>query len=1758
MRLSATIAMNTNNKMNQTETNRHNTQMSTTVKLKSWGKNLPTLNEKNAVLWKFKADMFIRGTNGYAATVILKEQISEDVKSSSSSATTVSSARTEALEWLKKNDKEEKFMKHIYQELTETLPEEETMLIMDIPYPNAEKVYETLVGHYNINTRLSRFKKIAMFFHMTMEADETFTKFVQRINTAANQINGMQGKEVDITDTLKLVVLIEGVQEYHGDTFSVTTQLIEQDSNSTYQDAVNKMRPVARRLELQQTEKANAATEANAATAHNKKRVDNKENEVGGKVCYSYRSYGTCPRGAACPFDHKGKPGTKKCENCNGKHPTKYCKEKGKEKVKVATEENYNHDTGSDVWSCNYNYDTDSNSDSEDYTAEQAKVAKLERNALWGLKTKMENETTTTEDEADAEHQTAKPRNFLFPLGAVFIALAIVYQYFIDTGVKMEELPSQIWSTCFASNSPSTTPSLAGIVAPVVTLLYTTRRTSINKIILYTGLVLLLLSGMLQMLTTPETQIYDVKIFNGIQERTGTTDQIITEGCFVGRNTLTGHLERSQWHVDSGCTSHICNKLDMFREKSLKPHIVRIELAADGSYMSSQQKGTVVIKTQNSQGVRRTLKLEGALYVPSSASNLISVSKLLQTQHKIVFDTTNCTILNKANRQSIVIPMLRNMFTFSANYSKEKGTEQKCKVADSHGNLSKTDLLHQRWCHPSEKYIRKACPEIKPGTLTCGCTACIKGGIQRKPYHKKPTKDQQPKVSKRMEKVMADTCTPFPKTKSTYGNKVFFIIMDIFSRKTWIIFAKSKAEFPQKYRTWLTQVENETKLKPVLFMPDGGTEFDNKNLKDFLEKTGTKFETTSPGNPNQNPWVERVNGVIQTKMKKILLQANLPDRYWEDAAKFVVEIQNAMPHSGLGYDSPNHRWDPNKKDKTLQYARVFGCTVWYMLNNSKTLPKGSNLYRKGMYLGTADTGNGYKILDLATRKIVKTRDAYFSETEFPYAEPKSKRVAQVVEEENETTVIVPPPGPSAREPDADNDQHQDFNGGDDEEQINFDDIDEHDDYDGPQDDPLQEANNSGDMLDQKHDSPVLNSEEDEDHEPRYNLRETAFRKLANADRRNPPNPGPANSSKGGRRTWEVESIVDRRDTEQGTDYLVKWKGEYDNSWVPAENLRRSKEAVEMYNASNVDLPTREQVNELQGERAVPTDEEVAASAVSHKEVPELGTNFRKWNQKQTRKSSFNAQFQEAEMRELTCIKKHGTWKVVKIPGRGKVPITCRWVYDVKRDADNNIVMFKARLTAHGFKQQEGVDFNETFSAVAQMKSFRVTLALSQLLGLRMTQIDVSNAFLHGVLEEEVYMTAPPGYEHLCPPGTCLKLEKGLYGLKQAGRVWNQCLTSSLQTIGFKPLISDSQVMKLERKVAGKKIICIIGIHVDDITISTSDESLRKEVMTLLQEKFLVKDLGEISHYLGIKVDTSNNETKLSQSAYIDKILASFEMEKCNPAPTPGATNMQLSKDDCPSTPEERQQMQKVPFRSLIGSMMYAYIGTRPDIGACLMKVAAFCENPGQMHWRAAKRILRYLKGAKAEEIVYSGRLLQGEKVRIEVYSDSDWAQDVDDRKSVSGWVVKIAGGPVSWQSKKQPTRALSSCEAEFISLCEATREVIWLTQFLTELGIEHETPMMFTDSQSAMEWSRNAGNHQRTKHVALKYFFVRDAVQNKRVKLAYISTKENEADILTKSTTAAVFKYLKPKLHGTAKAFVGIIGKGVRWNIGYSDILQQY
>lgn len=388
------------------------------------------------------------------------------------------------------------------------------------------------------------------------------------------------------------------------------------------------------------------------------------------------------------------------------------------------------------------------------------------------------------------------------------------------------------------------------------------------------------------------------------------------------------------------------------------------------------------------------------------------------------------------------------------------------------------------------------------------------------------------------------------------------------------------------------------------------------------------------------------------------------------------------------------------------------------------------------------------------------------------------------------------------------------------------------------------------------------------------------------------------------------------------------------------------------------------------------------------------------------------------------------------------------------------------------------------------------------------------------------MKYPPGYVE--DDTKCLRLRKGIYGLKQAGRIWNQKFVSVLKGIGFVQLTSDSQVLQLRQ---GKSVF-IISLHVDDACMATNDDQLHQKVLKMLEKEFLVKDMGNITYYLGIRVEQQDGSCTLTQDAYIDKLLATFKMELANEADTPGVPGQILSKQDCPETPEAKAEMEGKPYRQLVGSLMYGYCCTRPDIGSVLAKVASFCNNPGIPHWVSAKRILRYLKGTKSDSIQYTGRLAKGDKLQITAHCDSDWAQCPDDRKSTTGYVVQLAGGPIAWQCKKQPTHALSSTEAEFVAMTEAAKDVLWLQNFLTELGLPVETPTIFTDSQSAMEWARNAKHHQRNKHVALKYFFIRDLVNDRAVRMRFVSTDKNIADILTKPTTKSVFSKLKPTLMG--------------------------
>jgi transposase InsO family protein len=492
------------------------------------------------------------------------------------------------------------------------------------------------------------------------------------------------------------------------------------------------------------------------------------------------------------------------------------------------------------------------------------------------------------------------------------------------------------------------------------------------------------------------------------------------------------------------------------------------------------------------------------------------------------------------------------------------------------------------------------------------------------------------------------------------------------------------------------------------------------------------------------------------------------------------------------------------------------------------------------------------------------------------------------------------------------------------------------------------------------------------------------------------------------------------------------------------------------------------------------------------------------------------EFMGAEIEELDALAKNNTWSMVDLPP-GRKPITCRWVYKYKLDRHNEIVRWKARLVARGFQQQQGLDYNETFAAVALMKSFRIIMAYAVAQGWELHQLDVNNAFLYSVLDEEVYMVFPPGYPG--PKGKCLLLRKSIYGLKQAGRNWFTNLRNELLRLGFVQLKSDPCVY------VHHDLQVIISVHVDDISLFSSKLEHANKVFARLQEVFKMKS-EVLNCYLGLEVDRlPNGDVKIHQQAYISRMLDKFGLINCNPSTTP------LPPKQCYVSAPNYGPIPH-PYRPIIGSVLYASLGTRPDAAYAINILAQFNESPSEEHWVAAKRVLRYLKGTRDHGIIFRRHFdVKRGCVTIRVYSDADWAGDKETRKSRSGYIVFINGSPVSWFSKKQTCHALSSCEAEIVAMTEAIKECMWLRSFLSELKIKFNDPIpLYVDNQAAMALSLDPVNHSGSKHIDLRYKFILEAVAKKFVVPIYVATGANIADIFTKSPTIEIFRRHVSKL----------------------------
>ncbi|CAI7851011.1 unnamed protein product [Closterium sp. NIES-54] len=472
------------------------------------------------------------------------------------------------------------------------------------------------------------------------------------------------------------------------------------------------------------------------------------------------------------------------------------------------------------------------------------------------------------------------------------------------------------------------------------------------------------------------------------------------------------------------------------------------------------------------------------------------------------------------------------------------------------------------------------------------------------------------------------------------------------------------------------------------------------------------------------------------------------------------------------------------------------------------------------------------------------------------------------------------------------------------------------------------------------------------------------------------------------------------------------------------------------------------------------------------------------NLKKALESSDAEEWKKAMESELKSIEENGTWELVGLP-KGRKAITSKWLFKIKSNADGKIERYKSRFVAKWYQQKEKVDYKELFAPVVRATTLRTLLVGAAIKGWVVKQMDVTTAFLNGVLEEEIFMAHPEGFDD--GSGRVLKLKNTLYGLKQAPRQWYLKLRGVSEEIGFTPSTADHTLFMLGE---GEQRSFMV-VYVDDILIFSPSSDLVKEVMLKLQDKFKCKALGDVSFYLGLHIerDVEKRCMRVHQRKYLEALAAKFGQSEGHVAtPFP-------SRFKCVKGPKEESvgEEERRRFHSLIASGMRVdkYLGQTATVGLKYLAAAQ-----------------RRQKGADGVE---PGRLF------LTAFSDASYASEPEDMTSVGGFICCVGGGPTAWESKKQVDQALSSVESEYMALFCAVREIVWQRRLLAELGEEQQGPTpLYCDSQGAIALAKNPVLHGLTKHMRVKWHWTRSMVAAGEVELRYVKTTGQPADMMTK------------------------------------------
>src|SRR6201984_1837554 len=1110
------------------------------------------------------------------------------------------------------------------------------------------------------------------------------------------------------------------------------------------------------------------------------------------------------------------------------------------------------------------------------------------------------------------------------------------------------------------------------------------------------------------------------------------------------------------WLLDSGASAHFTNNFDDFIEYTPANPSERTPVRTASTTIYVEGQGTVLLKHYHG-----TTRIHPVLYIPKLTTRLLSLGEFLQQGLSVSGDAWRISIQKRYQVVLQCAPLVQGQTVYWLDASVSDVDTSK-----AHNIYSVDyDLMHKRLGHPSKDVLTHAKNKTKgfPKDLIIPtkphvCPGCAQGKMPATSHPPSETRASAP-----FERIHSDLKS-FP-IRSYHKYQYFISFFDDYTSYAWIVLLRKKSAAINALKQFLAMVKNQYNATVKEWLSDAGGEYKSDAFLEHLKDQGIKILQSAPYTPQQNGHAEHFMRTVMDKAEAMRLEACIPDSWWEFSVLHATHVYNCTPLRRHNWRTPYETLNGDIPD--IAHLRIFGCGAYVhipkKIRNNALSPKSELM----IYLGHTEGIKAFTFMRTKNNTVFTSATALFDEDVYPKCPKSRMRGTTRVDE----PLIDQPP----------HDPYEDTTS------------------DG-EDDSIQPSSI-------KKEAPAPELERVPEEPPEESVDEPS----ECAPSPPPPAPQPRRSQRNkrvpthpgnvygeSRHPANIERDVRRTRTwKQMTESGPSRPGESSTS-EPIPQGKSSPDA-QSENSPEPDEDEVEDLLRLQREGGVKYLDYLLAKAVPPMDPVSPDTaKIREWTFRDILKmpSASQKEWKQACREELDSLRRRKVFELTDPPKNRKI-IKNRWVFDLQSDGRK-----KARLVAKGFSQVEGIDYDEIFSPVVRFETVRLMMALAALNNWHITGLDVKTAFLYGELDEELYMEQPEGFKIKGQETKVMRLKRAIYGLKQAALAWWRALDKSMSTLGCTRLLSDSGLFINKEKT----IIAIV--YVDDLLFLGAD----KDALLRLKKRFMniweCRDLGDTQEFLRMRIRREGSKIRLDQTDYLNKVVSHFELNNAKSVPTPLPEGYHPSANTSSPDPALRSKFQQV-----IGSLLYIMLGTHPDIAFAVTKLSQFAANPTEDHLNRAYYICRYLLGTADYALVYDGSTDGG----LCAFADSDWASDPITRKSTTGYLVKLSGAIFSWNSRAQKTIALSSTEAEYMSLSDTSKQLIWFKSLLTELGIEIGPIPLYGDNQGSIFLASNPVQEKRIKHIDLRYHFIREVVRNKQVELFFIEGAENPADLFTKN-----------------------------------------